>query len=504
MADRQSRSQRWRYIALIALVLLTLAAVSAWIGSRQAHEARIDAGKPTLVVLPLQPAGAGHDEGVLAQGLSADWIAPLARIQGLHVIAGTSALRAQVEHFNDAQLRQRLGATHVLSGQLRDSGSEVHIDLKLRATDDGATLWTGTYASMLSDTAMLAREIAQAVATALSLRVVPGATAMIDAEALIYRDYLDARLLLDGPQRQRGIDRLRETVHKAPKFAQAHAALARALSADARTSTRAELADATIEARSALDLQEELADAHVAQAVLACHVGDWAHCMESFARAIALDPSDAASRGAYAYRLAALGYIDSALRESENAWRADPLSYDANFLRARMLDTTGAHDAARTYLDAATPATAGLVYAKWHNAVWRRDFGAAAALAVTVPQSDGFREAYIAVTEALSEPRLWRLALPLIATSERANGRINVLRVMMPNPDYTIVIAGLEKMLPDAWPSYYMLLWMPQYAALRRDPAFQNFLARSGLLEYWRTYGFPAQCRAAGDGAICD
>jgi len=81
-----------------------------------------------------------------------------------------------------------------------------------------------------------------------------------------------------------------------------------------------------------------------------------------------------------------------------------------------------------------------------------------------------------------------------------ALGRHNI---MMPNPDYGIVIAGLEKMLRDGWPSYYMLLWMPEYAAMRRDPAFQDFLKRTRLLDYWRERGFPAQCRADGDGALC-
>ena len=504
MVDARSGSTRLRNGAWIAALLGAAVGAGAWIASHR--EAAVDAiTTPTLVVLPLQPAGTGHDEGVLAEGLGAEWIAPLAHIRGLRVIAGTSALRAQVEHFNSRQLRARLGATHVLSGQLHDSGSEVHIDLNLRDTLDDRTLWSGTYASMLGDSAALENEIARTVATALSLRVAPGAPAKPEADPQIYRDYLAARALLGGPQRQRGIDQLRELVAKAPDYVRAQAALARTLVSDARPSaaTGAALDEAARAAQHALELDPESAEAQATQAILACRGGNWARCMTTFQRALSIDPSDAETRIVYSTWLAGLGYVDRALAESERAWLADPLNYNANFTRARLLDTVGRHQEALAYLDAATPASSGLVYAKWHNAVWRNDFTTAAALAVTIPQSDGFREAYIAVSEALTEPRLWRQALPLIGTSERANGRTNITRIMMPNPDYAIVIPGLERMLRDGWPSYYLLLWMPEYAAMRRDPEFVNFLHRTRLLDYWRLYGWPSQCHPAGDGAVC-
>ena len=75
---------------------------------------------------------------------------------------------------------------------------------------------------------------------------------------------------------------------------------------------------------------------------------------------------------------------------------------------------------------------------------------------------------------------------------------------MMPGADYPVEIEGLERMLRDGWPSYYLLLWMPEYRALRTDPAFGAFLERMGILAYWRIAGFPPQCRAQADGASCE
>jgi hypothetical protein len=40
--------------------------------------------------------------------------------------------------------------------------------------------------------------------------------------------------------------------------------------------------------------------------------------------------------------------------------------------------------------------------------------------------------------------------------------------------------------------------------ALRRDPAFQDFLRRTHIIDYWRSNGWPAQCHAEGERAICE
>lgn len=121
-----------------------------------------------------------------------------------------------------------------------------------------------------------------------------------------------------------------------------------------------------------------------------------------------------------------------------------------------------------------------------------------------MPQSDGFRESHAGVTEAPADQTRWSQVQPLIGTSERASGRINTLRIMMPSPDFAVELAGLEKMLRDGWPSYYLLLWMPEYAAMRSDPAFQEFLKRTRLLDSWRSSKWPTQCHPAGNGARCD
>ncbi|TLY52725.1 MAG: hypothetical protein E6K53_03300 [Gammaproteobacteria bacterium] len=483
------------------IVLAAAAAIyQAWLRQPAVHD--FDVSDTALVVLPLH-TGSQHDDAVLAQGFSAELIERLAIIKDLRVIGNASAQRAVSENFDSRQLQWRLGATHSLSGTLRIQATQAYVELRLIDVASGQVVLAQTYGRAIDEMSLLSQDIALGVAKSLKLLIpaVPDA-ARIEPDA--YRSYCEALHLAED--RARALESLRALVAAQPNFARAHAALAREIVGEARPERLApgELEEIASEAKRALDLDPYLAQAHVTLAILACRTGDWARCMPMFQHALELNPSDTFGRMAYVYWLGALGFVDQGLREAEIAWRLDPLSPSANFTRGRLLDTVGRHAEASRYLEAVTPPSAGLVYARWHNAVWRTDTDAAAKLAVSIPESDGFREAYLVVSEALIEPRLWSEALPLISTSERATGRMDVLRLLTPDPDYAVIVGGLEGMLRNGWPSYYLLLWMPEYAKMRHDPSFQDFLKRTRLIDYWRAAGWPPQCRAEGEGALCD
>jgi hypothetical protein len=121
-----------------------------------------------------------------------------------------------------------------------------------------------------------------------------------------------------------------------------------------------------------------------------------------------------------------------------------------------------------------------------------------------MPPEENFREAYAATTDALVDPARWPQAEPLIEASEHASGRYNFVRILKPHPDFAGILAGLEVPMLTGSSSYNMLMWNPEYAALRRDPAFQDFLHRTHIIDYWRSNGWPAQCHAEGERAICE
>jgi len=521
----QRTSSRYVVAALAALVLAV--GLAAWLMRRGAEPAAPPrpATIPTLIVLPLRAVGGGHDETVLADGLSEELITRLAHAEGLQVISSTSARLALEQHLDPQQLAQRAGTTHALEGSLRESGDALRIDLRLIETPSGRTLWAQDYEHKLADVFAMQREIAQAVSTALAARLGLSATPREDKIDLAqYREYVGLRAMLESPEvtlnspalnqprREAALVRLRGLIARAPDDAAASGFLALVLALWRDQRTQAPLPGAVEEAERAaaraLERDPGNADAHAARGVLTCRRMDWNACFTELKQAVALAPADVRLRSIYAYRLGSLGYLAEAQREAEAAAHADPLVPPTQMILARLYDTLGRHDEARRVLGATFKLDAAMpqigIYAAWHNAFWRGDYAAAETIAARIPEEHGYRESYLAVSRTRGDPARWPEVLPLIEASERETGRYNFLRWQQPGFDAHAAFARIESMLREGFPSYFLSLWQPEYAHMRRIPEFQEFLRTAHILDYWRARGFPPQCRPDGDGAKCD
>lgn len=506
-----------RRLAVAAIVLaLTAAGAAVWLR----HPAKAPAStsaRPTLVVLPLRSIGDATAEASFADGLSEELTTRLARVEGLAMISQTSATLAQQRQLGLDELAKQLHVSHAIEGSLRQSGDQLRIDLRLIEIPGGRTVWAQAYDRKLADVFAVERDIAIAVANALTLRLGLPAKSEGGIDGTTYREYLQLRTALLKPEFMANASghkdartALRELIARAPDFAQAHGLLAHSLIyRDSNLENSPDrVLEAEREATRALQLDADNTDAHITLAIIARQRLDWETAHTEIERAITLDPSDVLARVTQVWMLLALGYRDAALFAIEAAHRSDPLNIPAAISRARVLDTLGRHDEAKSAFDEALPLGQGvpeyIVYARWHNAVWRHDYAAAMELAAHMPEQHGFREAYVAVTRALQDPSLWPQAMPAIEESERRTGRYNFARVLAPGNDLHETLASFETMMRNDFPSYYVLVWQPEFGAVRRDPAFQDYIRRTHILEYWRTHGFPPQCRPDGDGAACD
>jgi tetratricopeptide (TPR) repeat protein len=115
-----------------------------------------------------------------------------------------------------------------------------------------------------------------------------------------------------------------------PNYAPAYAGLANSytlLTAYTSASAGVYLPQARAAAARALQLDDNLAEAHTALALIVQnHDWDWQTSETEYKRAIELDPNYATAHHWYAEHLMWLGRFDEALRESERARQLDPLS----------------------------------------------------------------------------------------------------------------------------------------------------------------------------------
>jgi hypothetical protein len=187
----------------------------------------------------------------------------------------------------------------------------------------------------------------------------------------------------------------------------------------------------------------------------------------------------------------------------------DPLNGVWNFALARLLDTQGQHEAARIQFARSRPGTSP--YGSWFNAVWRGDLEAAEAIAARFgeddaadPAADSLRPSYLAATAALRDPRLWPQAFAEMDRWEAQSGLMNFQRVLAPGADAGEMLTGLATVRRRSYSTWDLLVWTKDLAYLRRGPAFQRYLADTGILAYWRRHGFPPQCTTRPDGVVCE
>jgi TolB-like protein/DNA-binding winged helix-turn-helix (wHTH) protein/Tfp pilus assembly protein PilF len=124
---------------------------------------------PTIVVLPLVDMSVDQSEQSLCDGLTEELSNWLAHIPTLRVVARTSAFAFKGQNQDIRKIATALGATHVLEGSLRRSGSQLRITTQLIAAEDGVHIWSQSFDLPMGDIFQIEDTVSRAVAEALHL-----------------------------------------------------------------------------------------------------------------------------------------------------------------------------------------------------------------------------------------------------------------------------------------------------------------------------------------------
>lgn len=204
-----------------------------------------------------------------------------------------------------------------------------------------------------------------------------------------------------------------------------------------------------------------------------------------------------------------MGYVQQALREQQQAVELDPLGTAPHLFLGRLLDTLGRHGDALPHLRlAGLPASHT---ASFFNAVWRGDLVEARRLATLLDPEVPWRASQLATVDALQDPAKLPHLMSVIDAAERTlppddlRSPYDFTRILLPERDYARDIPGLDAVQRAGYASYQWVFWMPGESALRRSPAFQQYVRDSGLLAFWEEAGWPDLCRSDGKGGVaCD
>ena len=291
----------------------------------------------SLVVLPFDNLSADPEQEYFVDGMHEAVIGELARIGALNkVISRTSAMQYKERAGKSLpEIARELNVDAVLEGSVLRAGDRVRITLQLIEGREDRHLWAESYERDLGDVLALQSEVARAVArgieVALSpaererieLAVQPGSARRPDPEA--YDAYLKGRYHFARPGEEGFKPAIRyyeEAIAKDPTFARAYAALAQALFVPAVF----EPERGGLAARTALDLDPALPEAHAAVGRARMVEWDWTGSEAAFQRAIELNPNSSVAHQWYVELLRRTMRLDEALSEARRAAELDPLS----------------------------------------------------------------------------------------------------------------------------------------------------------------------------------
>ncbi|MCK7592722.1 tetratricopeptide repeat protein [Pseudomarimonas salicorniae] len=458
----------------------------------------------SIAVLPFVNMSADADNEYFSDGISEELLNVLVKVEGLSVASRTSSFAYKGRELSAARIGEELKVAHVLEGSVRKAGNRVRITAQLIDTRSDRHLWSDTFDRELDDIFAIQDEIANAIVTALrdtlggrEQRVqVRADTDNLDA----YQSYLKARELFLARERLDESIRLFErSVELDPEFARAWEGLAASAAVIIDWSStypgldhQALTDKSEAAAARALALAPSLSMPWAARSLLLTNVLpiELTEALRLIDLAISADPRNASAILWRGILWIDLGFFDRALADFDRCLAIDP-AY-ANCLRWKAVGLLLSGDAP--------------------TAIELYEQGIAAGF--NANQGQGFvepllRQGNTFAARLLMRELRWPLEIQHAVVTTVLDGRPpdNVRELVTrlsqdPGVRYQWALILRDYALAsevDGLTSTDIEHWDPGLEGLRGSPAFKHLMRRLGAVDYWRTHGFPPQCRPLGE-----
>ena len=293
---------------------------------------------PSLAVLPFRNMSSDAENEYFSDGLAEELINALTKVEGLQVASRTSAFAFKGRNEDVRKIGEQLNVRTVLEGSVRKAGNRLRISAQLVNVADGYHLWSESYNRELEDVFAIQDEIALSITKALQVILSEKEKRAFEkvptADVKAYEHYLRGRQYFHE-FRRKGFEFAQQLFARAiamdPGYALAHAGIAdcHSLLYMYWDTSAAHLQQADEASRKALELDPDLAEAHVARGLAISLKKNYAEAEQEFQAAIRLDPTLFAARYFFGRTCLAQGKLLEAARLFEQACQLRPDDYQA-------------------------------------------------------------------------------------------------------------------------------------------------------------------------------
>jgi serine/threonine-protein kinase len=291
----------------------------------------------SVAVLPFVNMSADKQDEYLSDGMTEELINGLARVPGLRVPGRTScfSFKGKTEPDIFRTVGDQLHVDTVLEGSVRKAGDKLRVTAQLINVSDGYHLWSEDYDGDVRDIFSFQSKVAQRVVEALQIKLGVEAARALAKEPTrnpeAHRLYLLGRYEF-GQYSEGGwtnsIRYYKEALKLDPYYALAYCGLADtyAYMGGVVMPSKEAVAKEREFAQRAIELDPQLAEAHLSLAAALAGAFDWRNAQIEFDRAIELNPNLAWAYEIYAWFLGGLGRLDEAIAKDKKAIELDPLN----------------------------------------------------------------------------------------------------------------------------------------------------------------------------------
>jgi tetratricopeptide (TPR) repeat protein len=258
----------------------------------------------------------------------------------LKVIARNSSFKYRGANIDFQDVANKLGVQAIVTGKVVRIGDNLTVRVEMIDAKENRQLWSEQYNRKASDVLVVQQEIAQAASEKLRLKL-SGAQEQRFAELntvnpQAYELLLKGRYVANSPgagNTNKVIEYYQQAIAVDPNYALAYAELSqryRLQIANSLGDPKEFRPKADAAARKALELDGNLAEAHLALASLHKDAWDWSAAEAEYKRAIELNSNLGRARGGYSTYLSVVGRHDESIAEVTRHREIDPLSLPAN------------------------------------------------------------------------------------------------------------------------------------------------------------------------------
>ncbi len=315
----------------------------------------------SIAVLPLDNLMGDTEQEYFVEGMTEALTSELGKISALRVISRTSAqqIKKRMEETGESlqEISRQLNLDAVVEGSVLRSGERVRVTAQLIHAATDRHLWTESYERDLRNVLKLQSEVARAIAEEIKVALTPQEQARLSKAPTVNPDahelYLKGRYLSNkwvGNEIRKSLDYFAQAIEIDPSYAQVYAGLAEAyilLGNLSHMPLKESHPKARTLAAKALEIDDDLAEAHVALAItMSEYYWNWLEAEKHFQRAQRLNPNSAPTHQWYAEFLADMGRFAEAIAAAKRARALDPLSAPSNATVGRVLYTARQYDQA--------------------------------------------------------------------------------------------------------------------------------------------------------------